>query len=60
MKHLKRDTNNEIIAGVCAGFAKYMGIDPFLFRLIFAVAAILGAGSPILIYGICWVIMPEE
>ncbi len=44
------------IGGVCGGIANYMGIDPLIVRLVFAVGAIAGFGSFILIYLIIWLL----
>lgn len=50
MSRLTLDKTNKKILGVCAGLANWTGMDAMIVRLIFAVAAILGFGSPILIY----------
>ncbi|MEY3635022.1 MAG: hypothetical protein RLZZ61_1432 [Pseudomonadota bacterium] len=50
MSRLTLDKTNKKILGVCAGLANWTGMDTMIVRLIFAVAAILGFGSPILIY----------
>jgi phage shock protein C len=42
------------IAGVCAGIARYFGFDPLLVRIVFAVGAIAGFGSFILLYLAIW------
>lgn len=44
------------IAGVCAGIARYFGWDPLLVRIVFAVGAIAGFGSFILIYLAIWLL----
>ena len=50
MARLVLDKANKKILGVCAGLANWSGIDPMIVRLIFAVATLIGFGSPILIY----------
>ncbi|MFN0046686.1 MAG: PspC domain-containing protein [Sphingorhabdus sp.] len=50
MTRLVLDKANKKILGVCAGLANWSGIDPLIVRLIFAVATLIGFGSPILIY----------
>jgi phage shock protein C len=50
MSRLVLDKANKKILGVCAGLANWAGIDPMIVRLIFAVATLVGFGSPILIY----------
>ena len=44
------DTGNGKFLGVCAGLARYLGIDPMIVRLIFAIGTVIGFGSFILIY----------
>ncbi len=58
MKKLTK-SNERMICGVCAGFAKYFGIDPTIVRLIWAVL-VLCAGTGLLAYIICAIIMPNE
>jgi phage shock protein C len=50
MSRLVLDKANKKILGVCAGLANWSGMDPMIVRLIFAVATLVGFGSPILIY----------
>ena len=50
MARLALDKANKKILGVCAGLANWSGMDPMIVRLIFAVATLIGFGSPILIY----------
>ncbi|HNW19383.1 MAG TPA: PspC domain-containing protein [Sphingorhabdus lacus] len=50
MARLVLDKADKKILGVCAGLANWSGIDPMIVRLIFAVATLIGFGSPILIY----------
>lgn len=57
---LKRDTKNKVIAGVCAGIANEMGIDPLIVRMAFVLAVLLGFGSGILIYLLMLILMPAE
>lgn len=58
-KKLYKDKSNQMISGVCAGIAKYFDIDPTIVRLIWAFA-ILFAGTGILAYFICAIIIPDE
>jgi phage shock protein C len=50
MARLVLDKANKKILGVCAGLANWANMDPMIVRLIFAVATLVGFGSPILIY----------
>ncbi|XZF14314.1 PspC domain-containing protein [Chitinophagaceae bacterium MMS25-I14] len=57
-KHLYRSANNQIIGGVAAGLANYLGIDPSIIRVIFAFCLLAGFG--ILLYLILWAVLPEK
>jgi phage shock protein PspC (stress-responsive transcriptional regulator) len=57
---LKRSTTDKKIAGVCAGIADSLGMDPTVVRVIFVLAAVFGFGSPIIIYLILAVVIPER
>ena len=50
MSRLVLDKPNKKILGVCAGLANWANMDPMIVRLIFAIATLIGFGSPILIY----------
>ena len=58
-KKLYRSRTDKKICGVCAGLAKYFGIDPTLVRL-GAVALVLFAGCGVLAYIIAALVIPEE
>ncbi|GLB51614.1 hypothetical protein NBRC110019_06530 [Neptunitalea chrysea] len=58
-KQLLRDPDNKYIAGVSSGLSYYFGIDPLWIRLLWVLLVIAGFGSPILLYIILWIIMPE-
>lgn len=55
---LTRDMANRKIAGVCAGFARYMNVDVVLIRIIWLALA-LGAGVGFIAYIVAWIIMPR-
>jgi phage shock protein C len=57
---LTRSRDDRMIAGVCGGFAKRFGLDPALVRVLLAAATILGLGSGIVLYVICWMVIPEQ
>ena len=56
---LTRDIQNKKIAGVCAGFAKYLDADVVLVRVIWLALAIC-TGVGFLAYLAAWIIMPKE
>jgi phage shock protein C len=59
-KQLLRPLDDRIVAGVCSGIARYLGVDPALARVGFAVLAVLTWGSALLVYPVMWFLMPEE
>jgi phage shock protein PspC (stress-responsive transcriptional regulator) len=56
---LRRNRTNRVAAGVASGLGKYFGIDPVLFRVLFATSAFFG-GAGILAYLLAWAAIPEE
>ncbi|MXO76209.1 PspC domain-containing protein [Altererythrobacter aerius] len=44
------DRQNAKISGVCAGIARWAGIDPMIVRVAFVAGTLLGLGSLILVY----------
>lgn len=54
-------SNNQMIAGVCAGIAEYVGWDITLVRVIYAILSVFSAGFPgLLLYIILWIVMPKS
>jgi phage shock protein C len=56
---LTRDTQNKKIAGVCAGFARYLDVDPVLVRVVWLALA-FGTGVGFIGYLIAWIVMPKD
>ncbi len=56
---LRRSRDDGVIAGVCSGLGRYLGVDAVLLRIAFVVLAV-GAGSGVVLYLIAWVAIPEE
>ena len=57
---LHRSSTNRIIAGVCGGFAEWLGWNPTTFRVLFVIISILSAAFPgMLVYLILWLVMPK-
>jgi phage shock protein PspC (stress-responsive transcriptional regulator) len=59
-RYLRRSKSNRMLAGVCGGLGEFFGLDPVWFRLIFVLASIPGGIPGVLIYLVCWIIIPEE
>lgn len=56
---LRRSRDDRVIAGVCGGFGRYLGVDPILIRVAFVVL-VVGGGVGFLIYGLAWLVIPNE
>ena len=56
---LHKSSTDRKICGVCGGLAEYLGCDPTLIRIAWAVLA-CGWGTGILLYFICALVLPEE
>jgi phage shock protein C len=56
---LMLDKTNKKIAGVCAGFARYLDLDVTLIRVLW-LAAFLTLGVGLLAYIAAWIIMPSD
>jgi len=62
-------SNDRMLGGVCAGFARYLNINPLYLRLIMVVFGLfcyiyfgLYSACALLIpaYGLCWIFIPNE
>jgi phage shock protein PspC (stress-responsive transcriptional regulator) len=57
---LVRSRSNRLIAGVCGGFAEWLGWNPTTFRVLFVIVSILSVAFPgILVYLVLWLVMPK-
>ncbi|TAM92338.1 MAG: PspC domain-containing protein [Jatrophihabitans sp.] len=56
---LRRSRTDRVGAGVAGGLGAYFGVDPVLFRVLFAVAAFFG-GAGVLAYLVAWAAIPDE
>lgn len=56
---LRRSKDDRVIAGVCGGLGRYLGVDAVLLRIAFVVLAIAGGGG-FLLYIVSWILIPEE
>lgn len=58
---LSRPMHEAKLAGVCAGFARYFGIDVTLVRILWIVLTVLPVpfcGG--IAYIVCWIVMPKD
>ena len=59
-KTLYRSRNNRMIGGVCAGLGEFLGIDPTIVRLLFALGLIFGHAFVAIVYLVMFMVVPEE
>jgi len=55
---LTRAMNEKMIAGVCAGFARYLGADIALIRILWVILSFSGIG--VIAYIVAWIVMPQD
>ncbi len=58
-KRLYKSEDNRVICGVCGGVGEYLGIDPTIVRLIWALLIIF-AGFGFWVYIIAAIIIPRQ
>lgn len=58
-KKLER-SNDRMLAGVCAGFAEYVGLDVTGTRIAYAALTIFTSFAGVIFYIIAMIIMPEK
>ena len=56
---VRRSRTDRVIAGVCGGVGRYLGVDPVLLRIAFIILA-LANGLGVIAYVVAWVAIPEE
>ena len=57
-KRLYRSTTDVVVAGVCGGLGKSLGIDPAFIRLFFVLG--IWGGFSLFIYPVLWMVLPRE
>jgi len=58
-KQLVRLRDDRMVAGVCSGVARYLGVDPTLVRLLAVLGIFFSFGTALVAYVVAWVLMPE-
>ena len=56
---IHKSARDKKLAGVCGGIAEWLGVDPTIIRIVWAVLA-FGWGTGVLAYLVCAVVLPEE
>ena len=56
---MRRSKDDRMLAGVCAGAAKYLNVDPVVIRVVIAVLTFVGL-SGLILYLAAWFLLPAE
>ena len=59
MEKLQRPRKGKMIGGVCAAIGNSLNIDPTILRIVWLLTILL-AGTGLLVYIICWLLIPLE
>ncbi len=59
LARLRRSRTDRKVSGVAGGIARHLDIDPLLVRVAFVILTFFGGGG-LLLYGVAWVLVPEE
>ena len=57
---LRRSRADRWLGGVCGGLSGTLGMEAWVWRLVFAVFTILTSGFGALVYILMWIFVPEE
>jgi phage shock protein C len=58
---LSRPMQDAKIGGVCAGFARYFGLDVTLVRILWLALTVLPVPfCGLVVYIVCWIVMPKD
>lgn len=56
---LRRSRDDRMVAGVCGGIAKMVGVDTPIIRILLVAATLLGFGAGAILYLVAWMVVPE-
>jgi phage shock protein C len=56
----RRSRNEKQIAGVCAGIARYFGLDVTLVRVLMVCVSFWPPGVGLILYIVCWIVVPQD
>ena len=59
-KRLVRTRDDQMIAGVCGGLARYLDVDPTLVRVVAVIALVFAFPAALIGYVLAWAIMPTS
>jgi phage shock protein PspC (stress-responsive transcriptional regulator) len=56
---LRRSRDERWLGGVCGGIARFISVDAWVWRLLFALMALCG-GAGVLLYLLLWILVPAD
>jgi phage shock protein PspC (stress-responsive transcriptional regulator) len=59
-RRLTKSSSDQVVGGVCGGFASYFGIDPLWIRVPLAILVFVASGIPVLVYVLLLCLMPDD
>ncbi|GAB3597017.1 hypothetical protein GCM10027446_24610 [Angustibacter peucedani] len=59
LRGLRRSSDDKVLAGVCGGLGRSLGVDPLLLRVVVAVMVLFG-GTGIVLYALAWLLLPQD
>lgn len=59
-RKLDKDPLHKKLGGVCAGFARYLDVEPLFVRIIAVVALCIAPHATLLAYGIAYVVLDDR
>lgn len=59
-KKFYRSRKDRMVAGIIGGFAKFLGIDSTLLRVIFVILAFTTMGGALIMYLVLILVIPKE
>ncbi len=59
LRSLRRSRSDRVLAGVCGGIGRSLGLDPLLVRVVVAVLIVFG-GAGVLLYAAGWLLLAED
>jgi phage shock protein PspC (stress-responsive transcriptional regulator) len=60
MRALRRSRADRWLGGVCGGLNGVMGVETWVWRLLFLLFALITSGFGALVYVLMWIFVPEE
>jgi len=60
LRALRRSRRDRWLGGVCGGLDGVLGVEAWVWRLIFVLFGILTSGFGALVYVLMWIFVPEE